>query len=70
MEMIFAFYDFLGRGQAPTLAHPIAGVHSMLPPPPPKKKKQNNYGQGRSQDLGGGQYFARGVWGYAPSIFF
>ena len=32
------FYDFLGRGRAPTLAHPIAGVHSMLPPPPPKKK--------------------------------
>ena len=40
MEMIFAFYDFLGRGQAPTLAYPIAGVHSMLPPPPPPKKKQ------------------------------
>ena len=46
------FYDFLGRGRAPTLAHPIAGVHSMLPPPP--QKKTNNYGQGCSQDLRGG----------------
>ena len=37
------FYDFLGTGRAPTLAHPIVGVHSMLPPPK-KKQKKNNYG--------------------------
>ena len=36
------FYDFLGTGRAPTLAHPIVGVHSMLPPQ--KNQKKTNYG--------------------------
>ena len=37
-QMEIYFYDFLGTGRAPTLAHPIAGVHSMLPPQKKQKK--------------------------------